>query len=257
MPWDAQGRWIPEEDSVAKQLTGLIASDSKYIATARAAGQRTAHKRGLMNSSIAAGAAENAAIAAAAPIASQDAAQIAQKNQAVLEGGISLDNSTKLQAQQQAGQIELQKIQDNAALERAKLSESGATARQLAEFDARTKEQERSIVAAEQQQQNQIASAERQAALSADTSLRQTQIQANSNLTGNYLQAFASIAQNENIPAASRNAYIAEFQRILAQGQALVGVVKTIPLDWGGTAPPPVPGPPIAENRGGGLMANL
>lgn len=249
MPWDAQGRWIPEDDTVSTRLTGLLASDSKYIATARAAGMRTANKRGLLNTSIAAGAAENSAIAAAAPIASQDASQIAQKNQAVLEGGINLDNQTKLNAQNIAGQADLQRIQDTAALERAKLSETGASSRQLAEFDARTAEQTRSLAAAAEQQNQQIQSAERQAAMSTDASLKQTQISANANLTGNYLQAIGQLTANENVPAAARDAYIAEFQRVLAQGQALVGVVKSTPLNWGPPAAPITPsGPPIASN---------
>lgn len=245
MPFDASGRWIPEDDSVSVKLTGLLADNSKYMQTARAAGERTAHKRGLLNSSIAAGAAENAAIAAAAPIASQDASQTAQKNQAVIEGGISLDNQTKLNAQQIEGQSQLQAMQDKAALERAKLSESGASARQLAEFDARKEEQVR-----------QIASSERQAAMQNETSLTQAQMSANANLSSMYLQAFSNLAANPEIPAATRNAYQAELQRVLREGQGLIGVVKSVPLDWGGSNPPPVPGPPIASQRPGVNMTD-
>ena len=64
MPFDASGRWIPEDDSVVPRLNAMLDSNSTYMQTARAAGTRTAGRRGLLNSSIAAGAAESAAIAA-------------------------------------------------------------------------------------------------------------------------------------------------------------------------------------------------
>lgn len=80
MAYDAQGKWIPESDEVAPRLTGLLQKDSPYMQQARTSGLQFANKRGLMNSSIAAGATEDAAIRAALPIASQEAAQVAQKN---------------------------------------------------------------------------------------------------------------------------------------------------------------------------------
>lgn len=244
MPFDATGKWIPEDDSVATRLTGLLDSNSSYIKTARAAGQRTAQKRGLLNSSIAAGAGESAAIGAAAPIASQDAQQLAQKNQAVLEGGINFDNSskladqqfgnqTKLNTQQNDAQIVLQKAQDDAALQRQQLQQQGADAQQLAEFDQRTKEQIANLQSQADLQASQLSSQERTALLSSDTGLRETQIQANSALSGQYLDAFANLANNPKVPADARNAYIAEYQRVLEQGRALAGVAQSVPLDWG------------------------
>jgi len=61
-----------EADTVQSRMSGLLASGSPYIQAARAAGERTAHSRGLLNSSLAAGSAEKAAIEAALPIAQQD-----------------------------------------------------------------------------------------------------------------------------------------------------------------------------------------
>lgn len=171
MPWDANGRWIPENgnDSVANNLTGLLASNSRYIQSARAAGQNSANKRGLLNSSISAGAGEAAAINAALPIASQDAAQTFQRNQAVLEGGLLYDNQSRLaeqkfgfdtqlntqqntaqMARDQLGantQLTLQQREAEAASERLQMQIAGATAEQLREFDQRTAEQLRSIAA--------------------------------------------------------------------------------------------------------------
>ena len=233
MPWDVNGRWIPEDDSVVTRLTGLLADDSTYMQTARAAGARTAARRGLLNSSIAAGAAESAAIAAGAPLASQDAQQTFQRNQAVLEGGISLDTNTKLEAQRQAGALEQQRqdfegrgglmgLEAQFQKDRDLLLAQGATEAQIREFDARAREQAEAI-----------ASSERQALLGAETNIRQTQISATSSLSANYLNAFSQLAGDPNIPANVRNAYIAEFQRILTQGQALIGVTQSVPLTWG------------------------
>lgn len=56
-----------------ERLNGLLANDSDYIKMAEAAGLRTANARGLLNSSMAAGAARGAAIERALPIAQADA----------------------------------------------------------------------------------------------------------------------------------------------------------------------------------------
>ena len=67
-------RYTPtEEETVEGRMEGLLADDSKYIQAARGRSQQQAHSRGLLNTSIAAGAGERAAIEAAFPIASQDA----------------------------------------------------------------------------------------------------------------------------------------------------------------------------------------
>jgi hypothetical protein len=258
MAFDAQGKWVPEDDSVSTQLTGLLNTNSDYMKTARAAGQRTAQKRGLLNSSIAAGAAQSAAISAAAPIASQDAQQLAQKNQAVIEGGINsglskqqFEQQGQLNTQQNTAAQQLQQMQDAAAKEREQLQIQGATDQQLAEFDQRTKEQQANIQAQADLQEKQLSSAERTALLSSDTSLRQSQIAANSQLSGQYLDAFASLAANPKIPASTRNAYIQEFQRILSQGQDLINVVQYVPLDWGAGANTNTATPPASS----GLLA--
>lgn len=61
------------KETVAGQMDTLLGKDSPYITRARAGATQTANQRGLLNSSIAAGAGEAAAIDAAAPIAAADA----------------------------------------------------------------------------------------------------------------------------------------------------------------------------------------
>lgn len=184
MAWDATGKWIPEDESTASRLGGLLGANSSYIQSARASGMRTAERRGLQNSSIAAGAAESAAISAAAPIASEDAARAFQRGQTVLESGLARESQGR-------------------------------------EFAQRSLEQD-----------NNIASSERTSLLGADTNLRQQQIATQGQLSSSYLEAFGKLAGDPNVPADVRNSYITEFQRIMTQGQALIGVVKTTPLTY-------------------------
>lgn len=60
-------------DTVSGQLDAMLGKDSSYINRARAGATQYANSRGLVNSLMAAGAGEGAAIDAAMPIASQDA----------------------------------------------------------------------------------------------------------------------------------------------------------------------------------------
>ncbi len=67
-------QWTPDSNSlVENRLTGLLNQDNPYMQAARDSGLATAQSRGLLNSSIAAGSSQQAAIKAALPIASQDA----------------------------------------------------------------------------------------------------------------------------------------------------------------------------------------
>lgn len=80
MAYDSNGKWGFEEDGVASRVAAITAGGSPLMTQARTSGMQSANRRGLGNSSMAAGAAEQAVIAAATPIASQDAQQVAQKN---------------------------------------------------------------------------------------------------------------------------------------------------------------------------------
>lgn len=62
-----------DKSTVQGQLKSLLSQDNPYITQARQEGERTAAKRGMLNSSMAAGASEASAIKAALPIAQQDA----------------------------------------------------------------------------------------------------------------------------------------------------------------------------------------
>lgn len=82
MPYDPNtGMWKPEANSsTADNVNKLTATDSPFMAQAKARGIDTANQRGLLNSSIAVGASQKAAYDAALPIAQADANISAQKD---------------------------------------------------------------------------------------------------------------------------------------------------------------------------------
>lgn len=69
----AYTRTPQQNELVEHRLTGLLSQNNPYISNARQRGVEQAAGRGLLNSSMAAGSAERAAIESALPIASQDA----------------------------------------------------------------------------------------------------------------------------------------------------------------------------------------
>lgn len=71
---NAYVRDVQDNELVSNQLNGLLAGNSQYMQQARNAGLNQANSRGLLNSSIAAGNSQAAAISAGMPIAQADAA---------------------------------------------------------------------------------------------------------------------------------------------------------------------------------------
>ncbi len=69
----AQFEVDPGKQTVAGQLTSLLSSGNPYLEAARSGAMETANSRGVLNSSMAAGAGEAAAINSALPVASADA----------------------------------------------------------------------------------------------------------------------------------------------------------------------------------------
>lgn len=74
------GKWEQEDASVSNRVTGLMSKNNPYMQQARTRGMQSANRRGLLNSSMAVGAAEGEAYSAAVPIASQEASQVHQRN---------------------------------------------------------------------------------------------------------------------------------------------------------------------------------
>jgi len=71
--YTADQRQVGGQSTVKGQMEGLLSGGSRYLDIARQNSAQQSNKRGLLNSSMAAGAGERAAIEAAMPIATQDA----------------------------------------------------------------------------------------------------------------------------------------------------------------------------------------
>ena len=95
------------EETVESRLTNLLKRDNPYLASARSGAMQQANSRGLLNTSIAAGAGESAAIQSALPIAQQDAGFYQNRNLAGQQGEIQSSLSAQ-QANQQKGLYETQ-----------------------------------------------------------------------------------------------------------------------------------------------------
>ena len=70
-------------------MSGLLDDNGKYMQAARSRAAETANSRGLLNSSMAAGTGERAAIQSAMPIAQQDAGTYGQRALANMSAGYS------------------------------------------------------------------------------------------------------------------------------------------------------------------------
>jgi len=94
-PW--VGTQSQVDDSVASHVAKLVGQDSKLNQMARTEGLKAANSRGLLNSSMAVGAAQDAVLKNALPIAAQDASQAFQKNMAArgVEYGMTAQEATQ------------------------------------------------------------------------------------------------------------------------------------------------------------------
>lgn len=161
------GQWEPEDASVSKKLTGLLSSNNKYMQQAGTEGRKAANRRGLLNSSIAVGAVEDARIRAALPIASQEAGQIHQSN---LQGtdiasrermqGRQFEHETGLQGTDIESRERMQGV-DVASRERMQgLDITSREGMQEAELTSLAQRQQADIASREQMQLTDIASRE-------------------------------------------------------------------------------------------------
>lgn len=91
-------------DTVEGRLTSLLEKDNPYLVGARTRAAQTSNARGLLNTSIAAGAGESAAIESALPIAQQDAQYYQSQGLQAQQGDIQSN------LQSEAGDIESRHI---------------------------------------------------------------------------------------------------------------------------------------------------
>lgn len=83
-PYEAVQGSVDPDSLVENRMSGLLSRNSDYMQRAKSRANQLSNRRGLMNSSMAVGAAHGAAIDAALPIAQQDASSYGQMNLANL-----------------------------------------------------------------------------------------------------------------------------------------------------------------------------
>lgn len=142
--YDPVGFSVDKNQTVAGNIENLIAKDSPLMQQAATRAKQYANSRGLINSGLAAQAGQEAVIAAAMPIAQQDASTYNQAHtntqnakNASLQFGAQAQNTTSQTNAQLGTNVSMENAQatNAASLEQFKAGQTNS----LAEFDARTK----------------------------------------------------------------------------------------------------------------------
>jgi hypothetical protein len=184
------------DDSMANQVTALASKDSEINRMAATEGLKAANRRGLLNSSMAVGASQDAVLQNVIPIASQDAQTAARKNEAAraFEYGM-------------AGQLQGQEYQSGENVLQREFMTSERLGTQQFQTGERLSEQEwqsgenvagREWQTAENIAQRGFLGTQAQLDRDLDKLLQKNQITSQEKL------AFAQIASTEGIEAANR-----------------------------------------------------
>ena len=112
--YEPKGFAVTSDQTVAGQLEKIVASDSPLLQQARTRAHQEMNARGLINSSLTVGAAQDAVVKNALPIAQQDAKTYETANtnttnaqNAALNFGAQADNTASLQNAQQGTNVNL------------------------------------------------------------------------------------------------------------------------------------------------------
>jgi hypothetical protein len=181
--------------SVAGNLNAILASDSPLMQRARTAGLQFANKRGLLNSSIAGEAAQNAMIDAALPIASQDA-----------------DISNQQTMQQRDIQLQQWLQRSDADLRRALQDGELGNQRWIATLDADTRKQIADL---------QVGTADREKIGAMIASAQ-----------SNYTSQYEAILNNTSIPADERANNLAHIRNLMNSSISLIEQTYGVDLTW-------------------------
>lgn len=216
------------DSSTAAQLQGLLTRGSPYIERAKGETIKAGHARGLQNTSMLAQAGEQAAISAALPIASQDAAQIAAQNLSFQQYG---------QQSNLLGQ-ELQGRASESALLRAhetglQLEERDFLGTQ-AELDRATQVgiAESDIVARQALLDADLDAQQLRDLMNVDASDRGAVVTGMANANNAYTNAFNAIMANPDLDAGTRGGYLEHIGVQRDDALRILEDVYNIDLDW-------------------------
>lgn len=234
-------------DLVEGRMNGLLASNSAYMQAARKAGERTAHSRGLLNSSLAGGAAQKAAIESALPIAQQDSQSIINANMAGYQGDIDSfligrqsEESSKLSAQDfmQDSALSAQNAKQD-FVSNSKLSAQDAA--QQIELDRIQQAGANYRQAVEMEWNHQMAIME------LESNERSAIADAMTKLGDNFQAKLAGIQVDADLTAAAKTSAIRDLQDAYQANIASIGAIYGVAISWTGldfeTTEDPAPTP--------------
>lgn len=198
-------------ETVQGQLDSFLSSGSPILERARAGATQTANKRGLINSSIAAGAGESAAIDAATPIATSDANIY---NQAAGQN-LQYQNQAASQNSQQGTQVNL----SNATEQNKASSQNAQLSSQIAQSNA---DNNLKLIM-------QNADDATKTALATMDAQNRNLLQTNASAADLYKQGQTAISQiimNKDLDGPAKNAAIAQQLQLMKNGMSLIGNIS-------------------------------
>lgn len=233
-----------DSTNAASQLDAITNANSPYIQLAQHQGLLSAAGRGLENSSLASGASEASAVAAAAPLAEQNAGAATQGllQQAQLGTQASEFNASQQNANQQLNaQMQTQQTQFNAS------QQQQAEATNAAAKNAMTQQTQQLN---EQINQQYLSGTQSQTLASIQGQYNQL-IQQNASASGMYTSMLNNIGAtmaNKDIAPSRVADTVSAMQSLLSSGLAVIDAIN------GGTAGAPGAAPPAA---GGPTQRNI
>lgn len=241
--------WTPENDKVDSEVSRITSAGGPLMQQAKTDGLATAQRRGLLNSSMAVGAAQGAVLNAALPMAQQNAQQTATKNLSSQEYGqnrglqdqkYKFDSALSDQAFQQQSVLSNQEYTQklgladvegnwNSRLQQEKATQDSA----LSDQDYR---QKLGLLNIDNASKEKIASwnvsqYEKERAMSALTSMESL-----------YASEFNSLANNTDLPAEARNTYLQHIGSLRDSSLKLVEQMYGIQLNWASPGAPTTAG---------------
>jgi len=242
------------EETVSGTMKGLLSSGSSYLEAAKTRGTQYAAQRGLLNTSMAAGASEAEAIKSALPIAQQDAGYMQNRGLATQQGEIQTglyrtqgEISGGLLAQEgtQAKELSAQESEQTLGRETALTAQKGTIQSQLAEQEAK----DRAALSAQESTQEitleniQQDGANYRLSIENDLKTKLAEMELSSQektSVGNamtdmgvqFTEELANIQRDPNVTAANKTAAILTLQAAYQSNLASLASIYSIIISW-------------------------
>lgn len=252
--------WTPEDDKVDSEVSRITSAGGPLMQQAKTDGLATAQRRGLLNSSMAVGAAQGAVINAALPMAQQNAQQTATKNLSSQEYGQSrglqeqqFGYSTKL-AEQKYGydsRLSDQAYQQSRVLSDQEYQQDLQRTQLKGNWDSRLQQEKATQDSAlsDQDYRQKIgllsidnASKEKIASWNVSQYEKERAMSALTSMESLYASEFNSLANNTDLPAEARNTYLQHIGSLRDSSLKLVEQMYGIDLNWASPGAPTTAG---------------